>query len=288
MPTGRRPPCSTTPTACSRKNPSPTAPPIPTPTDLLGNFDSATGSSGTITFTYGNVSNPNLLTEVLYADGTYLRFSYNIVAQRTQSVDQTGYTVNYTYDAVGRLSQLTDGSGNLIVKYTQPTPQGNLVQKLNGNGTYTVHTYDHDGNVLTITNYAPGGTVNSVWTTTRTMLKTTYMTDTNQDGQWVYSYDADSVLTGRGFHAECCNRTGCPRQDLQYSYDAVGNRLSETVNGVTTTYVANNMNEAHFVDDRRIGNDPIPIRQRRQHDRRNHPRRHDQLYVQSAQPVDRD
>jgi len=46
--------------------------------------------------------------------------------------------VTYTYDADGRLSQTT-----------------------NGNGTYTTYTYDDNGNVLDLINYAPGGTVNS-------------------------------------------------------------------------------------------------------------------------------
>ena len=119
----------------------------------------ATDASGTTTFSYGDAGNPTLLTEVDYPDGTFLKFSYNIVGQRTQSVDQTGFTVNYTYDALGRLSELTDGSGNLIVQYTYDAA-GNLIQKDNGNGTLTVYTYDGDGDVLSITNYAPstGGT----------------------------------------------------------------------------------------------------------------------------------
>ena len=32
-------------------------------------------------------------------------------------------------------------------------------------------------------------------------------------------------------------------QNIQYVYDAAGNRISETVNGVTTTYAVNNVNE---------------------------------------------
>ena len=98
-------------------------------------------------------SNPDLLTEVEYPDGTFLKFSYNVVGQRTQSVDQTGFTVNYIYDSLGRLSELTDGSGNLIVQYTYDAA-GNLIQKDMGNGTRTVYTYDGDGDVLSITNYA--------------------------------------------------------------------------------------------------------------------------------------
>ena len=43
---------------------------------------------------YGNTSNPDLLTEVDYPDRTWLKFSYNVVGQRTQSVDQIGFTLN--------------------------------------------------------------------------------------------------------------------------------------------------------------------------------------------------
>ncbi len=61
---------------------------------------SATDAQGNVeTFVYGDASNPDLLTEVEYPDGTWLKFSYNIVGQRTQSVDQTGFTVNYIYDS---------------------------------------------------------------------------------------------------------------------------------------------------------------------------------------------
>ena len=61
------------------------------------------------------------------------------IGERTQSVDQTGFTVNYAYDSLGRLSELTDGSGNLIVQYTYDAA-GNLIQKTNGNGTlYDLH-----------------------------------------------------------------------------------------------------------------------------------------------------
>ena len=69
------------------------------------------------------------------------------------------------------------------------------------------------------------------------------LTDTNQDGQWVYTYDADSQLTQAVFTPNSSDPDGLTAQNLQYAYDAAGNRISETVNGVTTTYVANNVNE---------------------------------------------
>jgi len=209
----------------------------------LGNLTSATDAqSNTTSFIYGNPANPNLLTEVDYPDGTWLKFSYNNIGQRTHSVDQTGFTVDYSYDALGRLSELTDGSGNRIVLYTYDNA-GSLIQKDMGNGTRTVYTYDADGNVLSITNYASvGGPVNSFDVYTYDVLGNV-LTDTNQDGEWVYSYDADSQLTGAVFTANSTDPDGLTAQNIQYVYDAAGNRVSETVNGVTTTYVANNVNE---------------------------------------------
>jgi RHS repeat-associated protein len=210
--------------------------------DARGNLFTATDAGGTITFSYTDPSNPDLLTEVQYADGTFLKFSYNSVGQRTQSVDQTGYRVNYTYDAVGRLSELTDGSGNLIVQYTYDAA-GNLVQKDNGNGTRTVYTYNGDGEVLTITNLAPDHqTVDSFDTYTYDALGNV-LTDTNQDGQWVYSYDADSQLTQAVFTPNSTDPDGLSAENLQYVYDVDGNRLGETVNGVVTTYAVNNMDQ---------------------------------------------
>jgi len=103
--------------------------------DQFGNMTSATDAQGHVTtFVYGNSSNPYLLTEVEYPDGTFLTFSYNVIGDRTQSIDQTGFTVNYTYNSLGELSELTDGNGNLIVKYVYDSA-GLLVQKDMGNGT---------------------------------------------------------------------------------------------------------------------------------------------------------
>ncbi len=210
--------------------------------DARGNLLTAIDSSGTTTFSYTAPGNPDLLTKVAYPDGTFLEFTYNIVAQRTQSVDQTGFTVNYTYDALGRLSELTDGSGNLIVQYTYDAA-GNLSQKDNGNGTRTVYTYDGDGDVLSITNYAAAsGPVNSFDNYTYDALGNV-LTDTSQDGEWVYSYDADSQLKQAVFTPNATDPDGLTAQNLQYVYDAAGNRISETVNGVVTTYVVNNVNE---------------------------------------------
>jgi RHS repeat-associated protein len=208
-------------------------------------FDSAGTLTGTTTFSYTDPRNPDLLTEVQYPGGSFLKFTYNVDGQRTQSVDQTAFTVNYQYDPVGRLSKLTDGAGGLIAAYVYD-PAGRLVEKDLGNGTYTIYGYDPAGNLLSLVNHAPrpapgqDGPVNSqfLYTYDGRGLATT---ETTSDGKWTYSYDADGQLTHAVFTSNNPNTT--PNQDLQYVYDPAGNRTQTVINGVTTQYTANSLNE---------------------------------------------
>ncbi len=210
--------------------------------DARGNLLTAIDAGGTTTFSYTDPASPDLLTEVAYPDGTYLKFTYDASGRRTQSVDQTGFATNYTYDALGRLSKLTDAGGNLIVQYTYDAA-GFLIQKDMGNGTRTTYIYNADGEVRSITNEAPDhSTVNSFDDYKYDALGNV-LTDTNRDGEWQYTYDADSQLIAAVFAPNASNPDGLAAQSLQYAYDSAGNRTSETVNGVTTIYVVNTVNE---------------------------------------------
>jgi RHS repeat-associated protein len=207
--------------------------------DERGNMLTTTDSSGTITMEYDSGDH---LTEISYPSGLSLRFTYDSGGRRIRMVDQLGFRVNYAYDAAGRLAGLTDGSGNPIVAYTYDGV-GRLIQKDMGNGTRTVYTYDADGEVLSITNYAPDQvTINSFDDYTYDPLGNV-LTDANQDGQWTYTYDADSQLIHAVFTPNGSDPDGLTAQDLRYVYDAVGNRVSTTENGVTTNYTTNTMNQ---------------------------------------------
>ncbi len=204
--------------------------------DTKGNLSTATDSTGTTTFTYDPTT--QLLTKVAYPNGMFLKFTYNAAGQRTSMVDQTGFTVNYAYDSVGRLYQLTDGSNKPIVTYTYDA-NGRLSQKVNANGTYTTYQYDPDGNVLHLVNYISGGTVNSRFDYTYNALGLE-TTEATLDGTWIYTYDVDGQLIHAVFAS---TNSSVPNQDLAYSYDTMGNRITTVINGFTTAYVTNNMNE---------------------------------------------
>ncbi|HKI34658.1 MAG TPA: RHS repeat-associated core domain-containing protein, partial [Gemmataceae bacterium] len=210
--------------------------------DDRGNLTSAAGAAGTTTFQYQDSAKPDLVTEIDYPNGQSLKFTYNAAGERTQSVDQTGYTLNYTYDAQGRLEELTDGGGHSVVRYTYDGA-GEVTRKDMGNGTRTTYGYDAGGDVVSITNLAPNHVTVDSYDTYTYDAAGNVLTDTNQDGQWCYTYDAGGQLTNAVFTPNSSDPDKLPNQDLKYNYDAAGDRVSATDNGVTTTYTTNNVNE---------------------------------------------
>ena len=104
--------------------------------DPYGDLVSATNAAGTTTLTYDKAA--NRLFEILYPDGTFLKYTYNAAGHRLTRTDQTGYTVNYAYNVLGQLTGLSDSSG-LIVSYTYDS-EGRLSEEVKGNATYTLYT----------------------------------------------------------------------------------------------------------------------------------------------------
>src|SRR5262249_2980447 len=106
--------------------------------DIHGNLVSASDGTSTTTFQYDSITED--LLQVNYPGGRFLKFTYDAASRRAQSVDQNGLTVNYLYDATGRLAGLQDGAGGRIVSYTYDSTS-QLIRKDMGNGTFTTYAY---------------------------------------------------------------------------------------------------------------------------------------------------
>jgi RHS repeat-associated protein len=204
--------------------------------DARGNLKSTTDASGTTTLIYDDIDQ---LKEIEYPGGLFLKYSYDAAGRRSQMADQTGFTVNYTYDSVGRLAKLTDGSDALIDQYTY-YDTGRLKREDKGNGTFTTYEYDLAGELRHLVNFAPDGSVNSRFDYSYDNLGRR-VTETTLDGQWTYTYDGVGELTHAVFAPN--NSSTIPSQDLQYLYDPAGNRTRTMINGVTSDYVSNNLNQ---------------------------------------------
>jgi RHS repeat-associated protein len=210
--------------------------------DARGNLATAADASGTTALTYDPADR---LTEVAYPDGTFLRFAYDAGGRRIQSIDQTGYAVNYAYDAAGRLSTLTDAGGATVAAYAYD-PAGRLAEKDLGNGTYATYAYDAAGELLHLVNHAPRPAVGQDGPV-QTRFDYTYdargnvATEATVDGTWAYTYDAIGELTRAVFTS--ANPAVLPDEDQAFEYDAAGNRTRTVIDGVTTTYTTNARNE---------------------------------------------
>jgi len=136
------------------------------------------------------------------------------VGNRTQIVEHTGRTVDYTYNEVNQLTQ--------EVVSNDP----------NGNNATTSFTYDAVGNLVTKT---IDGT------------QTDYAYNSNdqltQKGSITYTYDANGNLIGDGTNSyeyddqNRLTKVTTPTDTIEYSYDANDNRIAKIVNGATTTYL---------------------------------------------------
>lgn len=93
--------------------------------------------------------------------------------------------------------------------------------------------------LTSLINYAPDDSVNSRFDYSYDELGRKVGVST-LDGDWTYSYDATSQLTGAVFAS---TNPEIPDQNLSYTYDAAGNRLQTIVNSETTEYSANNLNQ---------------------------------------------
>jgi RHS repeat-associated protein len=132
---------------------------------------------------------------------------------------------NYSYDALGRLTSLSNPYGEVTT--FQYDANSRLIRKNLANGTYTIYSYNSRGFLTGIYNYKSNGTLLTYATYTYDAVGNRLSMST-PEGNYTYSYDAIYRLTGE------VNPIG---GTYSYTYDAVGNRLSMTHNGQTINYV---------------------------------------------------
>ena len=210
--------------------------------DDYGRLLTATNRQGTTRFEYDDAGR---LTLAEYPNGRFLRYEYNENGQLTRLEDQDGSATVYAYDNLGRLQQVTDANGSPIVAYAYDA-LGRLVLETRGNGATTAYEYDSISRLLSLIHVGPDS---------ETLEHFSFQYDTagrrtgmsTLDGQWTYTYDAIGQLTAAVFESA---NPDIPDQDLEYDYDAIGNRIRAIENGQTILYAGNDRNQYTLVGDK--------------------------------------
>lgn len=206
--------------------------------DLLGNMLTANNANANITFTYD--ANGQVLSETL--NNATTAYSYNNRQGKINITYPNGRAIEEQYDLRGRLISILNSQ--LSISSFTYTPTDYLASRTYANGDHTTFTYDPAGRLANIT------TLNSQLS----ILNLNYTYDNSSNilscldslhpyNSETYAYDALHRLTE--FRRGVANNSGVipnPLKQVQYTLDALGNRISVTTDGTTTVYAHNNTN----------------------------------------------
>ncbi|MEO8494673.1 MAG: RHS repeat-associated core domain-containing protein, partial [Planctomycetota bacterium] len=196
--------------------------------DSNGNLTAVTDARGTLNIT---LTANNRVAKVTDAAGHFLDFQYDAAGRRTRMTDELSRTLDYTYDSLGRLLAVADAGGD-VVRYAYDNV-GHVAEKQLGNGFVTRFTYDANDRVTRVENRRPDATVFSAFDYSYDTLGRV-MAMTGPTGTTTYEYDLLGQLTA-------WQEAGGRR--VEYSYDAVGNRVAVNDNSVEQRYSVNGLNQ---------------------------------------------
>ena len=180
---------------------------------------------------------PEVVMSAALTPGTVKYYAYDLAGNRTDFwLEQDGQpvqTVHYAYDALNRLSTVTEG-GAVQASYTYTTT-GARASLTYANGTAETYTYNLANWVTGVTNTSGDSVVSSYAYTYYASGNQRSKTD-HENHVTTYTYDGLSRLTQE---SEAGGLT------VDYAYDGRGNRSQMTVTGtdrytVQYTYDANN------------------------------------------------
>ncbi|HUQ87853.1 MAG TPA: PKD domain-containing protein [Vicinamibacterales bacterium] len=159
------------------------------------------------------------LTSLTYPDGKQITYSYDATGNLV-SISSLAGTISYIYDK-GRLHQVVDAAGR-VTTFTYDAV-GNRTGLSYPNGTSAAYVYDANDRLSQLThNGISGQLANYAFTLDATGARTRI--DESTGAVKNYSYDVLSRLT----EERVTDLLGNPIFQNDYSYDAVGNRLTKT------------------------------------------------------------
>jgi RHS repeat-associated protein len=200
--------------------------------DAVGNRTQMTDGAGSQTYTYDAA---NRLTGVTRGTNTFT-YAYNVAGNLTSRTYPDGTVTTYGYDNEERLQNAT--SATLVTTYSYDAAS-NLTQTAlpSGNGYLETRIYDRAGRLTEVKN-AKGASVlsDTALTLDAGGNPTTVARSGATSSTTTYTYDTADRLASVCFQATC---PGSSDPFIRWTYDAVGNRLTEARPTGTTTSTYN-------------------------------------------------
>jgi YD repeat-containing protein len=177
--------------------------------DQLNRLTSETYKGRTVLYTYDTEGRKQTIT---YPDGTEVTMQYDKRNRLTNVMENGSPVANYTYNGFDQQTSRILANG--IGSYYQYDIANRLVGYSTANKQQVRIKYDKLGN--------------------KTEVQRLHAPQLSER----FVYDANNRLTGyqRGLISS-------PDMQQSYNYDALGNRISATINGVLTTSINNNLNQ---------------------------------------------
>src|SRR5205823_5941751 len=205
--------------------------------DAVGNRSQMTDGGGSQTYAYDAA---NRLTGVTRGTNTF-SYVYDVAGNVTSRTFPDSTVTTYAYDNDQRLASAPNGGVTTAYAYD---PASNLLTTTlpSGNGYVETNTYDHAGRLTDIKNAKAGVTL-SEFAVTRDAVgnPTTIVRSGAVASTTTYGYDANDRLTSVCFQAGTCPGGSDPF--IRWTYDLVGNRLTEARPTGTINYTYNNADQ---------------------------------------------
>ena len=183
------------------------------------------GNGNSFTFAYDAMGNLIATTD---PDGAVYTASYDAVGNKISETDAEGNTTSYVYDSMNRVVSTTYADGKTTT--CEYDAAGNMVKFVDKKGNTTSYTYDYAQEAIKTITDAMGQTVSYEFEEGALPVKTEY-----PDGS-VETSEFDNL--GRVISQK--NAAG---RVSTYTYDANGNRLTETVADNITAYKYDCLNQ---------------------------------------------
>ncbi len=175
------------------------------------------------------------LKQITYPDGRAVSYTYDDNDQRASMTTPAG-TINYGYNNLDQLVSVTTGTQTTTYQYDSV---GFLTQRLLPNGGKTVYTPNERDQLknVTVTNSSNTPLLSFAYDLDKTGNRTKVTELGGSSITW--GYDSLYRLTGETRR----NSSNTITWQAGFTYDAAGNRASMTVNGATTNYTYNALDQ---------------------------------------------